>query len=144
MTIFGIGNDIVDIRRITKAIQIYGDRFINRLFHANEIALAKQYSSNENFDKVSLFLAKRYAAKEAVAKAMGTGFSEGVKFREIEIYSLPNGRPAIKLHGTTKSYLDSAITKMKAHPSQTLANIHISISDEYPYANAYSIIELIK
>ena len=121
--IFGIGTDIVDIRRIRRVINIYGERFKKKCFHKDEILKSdKRYNSVESY-------AKRYAAKEACAKALGTGLARGVFWKDIEVVNNQYGKPFIKLHGKANE-----IYKNINKTSNT--QIEVSLSDEKKYAIA--------
>ncbi|KKB96180.1 Holo-[acyl-carrier-protein] synthase [Candidatus Arcanobacter lacustris] len=124
LNIVGIGNDIINITRIEKSIAKFGDKFITRIYTNNEIALAKKFTSSK---KISSFYAKRFAAKEALVKAIGTGFRRGVSFTDIEILNNEDGKPVVNLFNELKTTL--ADTK-----------IHISLSDDYPFAIATILI----
>jgi len=91
--IVGIGTDLVDIRRIERTIARHGDRFLDRIFTATERRLAERRANP------AATYAKRFAAKEACAKALGTGFRNGVFFRDLGVVNLPSGRPTIELSG---------------------------------------------
>tara|TARA_B100000575_G_C22864715_1_gene505046 strand:- start:263 stop:646 length:384 start_codon:yes stop_codon:yes gene_type:complete len=122
----GIGTDIIDINRIRKVINTYGDRFKNKCFHKNEIKKSeKRYNSVESF-------AKRYAAKEACSKALGTGLARGVFWKDIEICNNKFGKPYIILHNKAKNYIN--INKTKEF------KIELSMSDEKDFALANVII----
>ena len=121
--IYGNGIDIIDIRRIKNVMQKYGDRFKNKCFHINEIKWSdKKYKSIESY-------AKRYAAKEACAKALGTGLARGVFWKDIEVKNNQFGKPFIKLHGKAKQ-----IFKNMNKTSNT--QVEVSLSDEKKYAIA--------
>ena len=121
------GIDIVDIRRIKKTIDRFGDRFKKKCFTSDEIKKSqKTIKSVES-------LAKRYAAKEACAKALGTGLARGVFWKDIEIYNNKNGKPMIKLHNKALNYLNK-ISKNSDH------SIELSLTDEANYAIANVII----
>jgi len=126
--ILGVGSDLIDITRIERTIERYGDRFIQRIYTPHEIARA-----NRRADKVATY-AKRYAAKEACAKALGTGFRKGVFWRDLGVVNLPGGRPSFALTGGAKARLD-AIT-----PPGMVARIDLTITDEHPIAQAMVII----
>ena len=128
--IVGIGVDLCDGRRIERSIDRFGARFLDRIFTENEQAHAKAAA------KPSLSFAKRFAAKEAVAKALGTGV-RGFLFVEIEVVSGPLGKPEVLLHGAAQEVL-----RGKLQAGQR-AHIHLSLSDEVPYATAYAVIESI-
>jgi holo-[acyl-carrier protein] synthase len=126
--ILGIGSDIVDVRRIERAVARHGDRFLLRVFTAVERATAERRAN-----RVETF-AKRFAAKEACAKALGTGFRAGVFFRDLGVVNLPSGRPTMKLTGGAQARLD-AIT-----PPGWQARIDLTLTDEGPLAQAFVII----
>lgn len=126
--IIGIGSDLVDISRVAKTIERYGDRFIQRIYTPVEIARAER-----RVDRVASY-AKRYAAKEACAKALGTGFRKGVFWRDLGVVNLPGGQPSLALTGGAKARLD-ALT-----PAGMVARIDLTITDEYPLAQALVII----
>jgi len=127
MKIFGIGTDIVNIKRIEKTILKKGDLFKKKIFSKNEIRYC------EKKKKPSSFYAKRYAAKEALSKALGTGIRKDVTFQNIEILNDKYGKPSIILKAETKSFL---IKKIKAKQY----SIHLSLSDDEPWAQATVII----
>jgi holo-[acyl-carrier protein] synthase len=126
--ILGIGSDLIDIDRIARTIERFGDRFIQRIFTPVEIARAER-----RVDRVATY-AKRYAAKEACAKALGTGFRKGVFWRDLGVVNLSGGRPSLVLTGGAKARLD-AIT-----PPDMVARIDLTISDEHPIAQALVVI----
>lgn len=126
--IIGIGNDLVDIRRIEETLQRFGDRFVNRVFTDTEKAKAQK-----RVDQASTY-AKRFAAKEAFSKAIGTGFRRGTYWRDIGVVNLPSGRPTIALTGGAKEHLDKLI------PPGHSARIDVTLTDEYPLAQAFVII----
>ncbi len=131
--ILGIGTDIVDIRRIIDLSCKGEERFLNKLYTKNEQehALLLKEKSLERFYG---FLAKRFAAKEAVAKALGTGIGEKIAFKECEILNEKSGRPYVKLYGTAADYLNHMT------PKDTKAHIDITLSDEKHCALAYVVI----
>jgi holo-[acyl-carrier protein] synthase len=130
--IIGIGTDLVDIRRIERTIARHGDRFLNRIFTPTERALAeRRNNSAETY-------AKRFAAKEACAKALGTGFREGIFFRDLGVMNLPSGKPTMLLTG-------AALVRLQAIMPQGLeAQIDLAISDEYPMAQAFVVISAVQ
>jgi holo-[acyl-carrier protein] synthase len=128
--IIGLGSDICDIRRIEKSLARFGDRFTERLFSAEERARAER----RPFNRAATY-AKRFAAKEAGAKALGTGFRNSVFFADLRVINLPSGRPTLSCHNGALARL-LAITPAGHSPS-----IFISLTDEYPYAFANVIIE---
>ena len=129
--ILGIGSDITDVRRIAKVIERHGDRFIDRIFTATERTKAeKRRNRAETY-------AKRFAAKEACAKALGTGLRAGVWWRDIGVVNLPSGRPTLALTGGAKRRLE-AIT-----PAGYEARIDLTITDDGPIAQAVVIISAV-
>jgi len=126
--IIGIGNDLIDIQRIEKTLARHGDRFTNRVF--TEVERAK---SDRRAQRAASY-AKRFAAKEACAKALGTGLSRGVFWRDMGVVNLPGGKPTLKLDGGALKRLEE-IT-----PAGHIADIHLTITDEFPLAQAIVII----
>lgn len=135
--IIGTGFDTVDIRRIEASLKRFGERFETRIFTKTEIAKARARVEGGRHSPRAATYAKRFAAKEACAKALGTGISFGVSWQEIEVVNAPSGKPSIVLHGRAKALVDAHCPKDKR------AQIHLSLSDDYPYAYAHVIIELI-
>ncbi len=129
--ILGIGSDITDVRRIAKVIERHGDRFINRVYTPGERARAERRRN-----RVETY-AKRFAAKEACAKALGTGLRAGVWWRDMGVVNLPSGRPTMELTGGAKKRLE-AIT-----PAGYEARIDLTITDEGPMAQAFVIISAV-
>jgi len=129
--IIGVGNDIIDIRRIEKTISRFGDRFLNRIYTDLE-----KTKSDKRLNRVESY-AKRYAAKEACSKALGTGFRKGVFWRDMGVINLPSGKPTMKLTGGALKQLES-IT-----PPGMEAVIHLTITDEPPQAQAFVLIEAV-
>ncbi len=127
--ILGIGNDLCDIRRIEKSLERFGERFTTRVFSPLERAKAERRALGR-----AATYAKRFAAKEACAKALGTGFKRGVFFSDLRVINLPSGQPTLSLHGGALLRLN-AIT-----PPGYQAYIALSLTDEYPYAHATVII----
>ena len=121
------GIDIIDIRRIKKALDKFGDKFKKRCFSYNEII------RSENTIKSSESYAKRYAAKEACAKALGTGLARGVFWKDIEVYNNKHGKPKIKLH-------NKALKFLRKINSELDCTIELSLTDEANYAIANVII----
>ncbi len=126
--ILGIGNDLCDIRRIERSLERFGDRFRNRVFAPEEQAKAERRAHP------AATYAKRFAAKEACAKALGTGFRNGVFWRDMVVTNLPSGRPTLRLTGGALERL-TAIT-----PEGMTAHIHLTLTDEYPLAQAIVMI----
>ncbi len=126
--ILGIGTDLVDIRRIEQTIARHGDRFINRIYTETERARAERRANRTDT------YAKRFAAKEACAKALGTGFRRGVFFRDMGVVNLPSGKPTLRLTGGALKRLE-AITPAGWEPQ-----IGLALTDEYPLAQAFVVI----
>lgn len=126
--ILGIGSDIVDIRRIEQSIQRYGDRFLNRIFTDAERAKSdRRYARAESY-------ARRFAAKEACAKALGTGLSRGVFWRDMGVINDPGGKPSFQLTG-------GALLRLAAMtPDGFEPRIHLSMTDDPPIAQAFVVI----
>ena len=129
--ILGLGSDLVDIRRIEKVLARHGDRFIQRIFTPVEVAKAERRAT-----RIDTY-AKRFAAKEACSKALGTGFRKGVFFRDLGVVNLPSGRPTMALTG-------GALARLKEMtPADHEARIDVSLTDEYPLAQAIVIISAV-
>ena len=129
--IIGFGNDLVDIRRIEKTLEKFGDRFVQRIFTSEE-----RVKSETRLLRAASY-AKRFASKEACAKALGTGFRKGVFWRDIGVINLPTGKPTLELKGGARQQLKN-IT-----PKNMIPHIHLSITDEYPLAQASVIISVL-
>ena len=129
--ILGIGSDIADVRRVASVIERHGDRFLSRIFTEVERARAERKKN-----RVETY-AKRFAAKEACSKALGTGMRGGVWWRDMGVVNMPSGRPTMKLTGGALKRLQ-AIT-----PSGYEAQIDLTISDEGPMAVAFVIISAV-
>ena len=125
--IINIGTDIIDIRRIKKTINKYGNKFKKRCFHKSEIL------KSENRLKTAESYSKRYAAKEACAKALGTGLARGVFWKDIEIYNNKYGKPKIRLHKNALKFFNKINKKSNC-------SIEVSLTDEVNYAIANVII----
>ncbi len=128
--ILGLGNDLIDIRRIEKTLERFGERFIQRVFTPVEQAKAERRTESMR----AATYAKRYAAKEAAAKALGTGFREGVFWRDIGVVNSANGRPSLELPG------GAAVRLAELLPDGMVARIDLTMTDEYPMAEAVVII----
>lgn len=131
--ILGIGNDTVDIRRIEQTLSRHGERFIERVFTPAE--REKAFRRTERIRAATL--AKRFAAKEAAAKALGTGFRAGVFFRDLGVVNLRSGQPTLHLTGGAAARL-AAIT-----PAGHVAQVALTMTDEYPYASAVVVISAV-
>ena len=131
--ILGLGSDICDIRRIESAIARHGDRFLLRVF--TDLERTKAASRTERIRAATF--AKRFAAKEAAAKALGTGFRRGVFFSDLGVVNLPSGQPTLRMTGGAAARL-TAIT-----PVGMVAAVALTMTDEYPYAFAQVIISAV-
>jgi holo-[acyl-carrier protein] synthase len=129
--ILGLGSDITDARRIAKVIERHGDRFLTRIFTDIERAKAERRKNRAET------YAKRFAAKEACAKALGTGIRHGVWWRDMGVVNMPSGRPTMALTGGARKRLD-ALT-----PKGYTAQIDLSITDEGPMSMAFVIISAV-
>ena len=130
--ILGLGSDLCDIRRIEKTLEQHGERFIARLYTDIERAKSEGRASR------AASYAKRFAAKEACAKALGTGLNHGVYWRDMDVVNMPGGKPTMALTGGALARL-SAIT-----PPGYRAQIDLSITDDFPMAQAIVIISAVK
>jgi holo-[acyl-carrier protein] synthase len=130
--IVGIGTDLVDIKRIEKTLERHGERFTERIFTPAERDLAESRRNR------AATYAKRFAAKEACAKALGTGFQDGVFFRDMGVVNLPSGKPTMRLTGGAQRRL-AAIT-----PAGHDIQIDLAITDEYPMAQAFVVISAVR
>ena len=127
MKIFGIGTDIVNIRRIEQSLKKHKYSFKNKIFSKKEISYCEKRKNS------GAFYAKRFAAKEAFSKALGTGIRKGVNLKNIEITNNVLGKPSIYLKGNLANYLKKRIKSKKYY-------IHLSLSDDKPWAQATVII----
>jgi holo-[acyl-carrier protein] synthase len=130
--IIGIGNDIVDIRRIEAALARFGGRFIDRVFTDVEQAKSEGRAAR------AASYAKRFAAKEACAKALGTGFRDGVYWRDMGVINLPSGRPTLALTG------GAALQLARITPPGCVARIDLALTDDFPLAEAVVIISALE
>jgi holo-[acyl-carrier protein] synthase len=127
--IIGIGSDLIDIRRIEKTLERHGERFRARVFTDVE-----QAKSDRRKERAASY-AKRFAAKEACSKALGTGLSRGVFWRDMGVVNLPGGKPTMELTGGAAKRLAQMM------PPKHRAVVHLTITDDYPLAQAFVIIE---
>jgi len=127
--IVGIGSDLSDIRRVEKTLERFGERFTHRVF--TEVERAR----SERKGNVAASYAKRFAAKEACAKALGTGIRRGVFWRDMGVVNLRSGQPTMALTNGAAARL------AELTPKGSSATIHVSLTDDYPYAQAFVIIE---
>jgi holo-[acyl-carrier protein] synthase len=128
--IIGLGSDLCNIDRIANSLERYGERFENRVFTEVERAKARRRPFT-----IAGTYAKRFAAKEAFSKAVGTGFRNGVFMRDIGVINAPSGAPTLQLSGGAKARLDAII------PLGYTACIHLTLTDDHPWAQAFVIIE---
>jgi holo-[acyl-carrier protein] synthase len=128
--ILGLGSDICDIRRIEQAMERFGERFLTRVFTETERAKADRRSGQARAGTY----AKRFAAKEACAKALGTGFARGVFMSDLGVVNLPGGQPTLCLSGGAAARLASLL------PPGHAARLDLTMTDEYPYAYAQVLI----
>ncbi|MCR9120833.1 MAG: holo-ACP synthase [Phyllobacteriaceae bacterium] len=129
--IIGLGSDLIDIRRVEKTLERHGERFIARVFTDIE----RQRSERRRMRAASY--AKRFAAKEACAKALGTGIARGVYWRDMGVVNLPSGKPTLHLTNGAQAQLTMLL------PEGHEAAIHLTITDDYPLAQAFVVIEAV-
>jgi holo-[acyl-carrier protein] synthase len=127
--IIGIGNDVIDIRRIEETLARYGERFVNRIFTEVEIRKSEKRAAR------AASYAKRFAAKEACSKALGTGFRAGTFWKDMGVVNEPSGKPTMVLTGGARAHLD------RLTPPGHTVRIHVTITDDFPYAHALVMIE---
>ena len=130
--ILGIGSDLIDITRIEKVMSRHGERFLDRIFTTAERAKAERRAKNARM--VAATYAKRFAAKEACSKALGTGIRQGVWWRDMGVVNLPGGRPSMQLTGGAAKRL-AAMT-----PTGFTVRIDLTITDDWPLAQAFVVI----
>jgi holo-[acyl-carrier protein] synthase len=130
--IIGIGSDIIDIRRIERTVERFGQRFLNRVF--TDIEREKAESRRRRVDTY----AKRFAAKEACAKALGTGIYRGVSWQQMEVVNLKGGKPTLRLSGAAAKRLEELT------PSTLTPHIHVTLTDDHPWAQAFVVIEAVE
>jgi holo-[acyl-carrier protein] synthase len=130
--IIGLGSDLCNIERIANSLARYGERFENRVFTETEIAKARRRPFT-----IAGTYAKRFAAKEAFSKAVGTGFKRGVFMKDIGVVNAPSGAPTLALTGGAALRLEEMI------PAGHEARIHLTLTDDHPWAQAFVIIEAI-
>ncbi|MCV3240102.1 holo-ACP synthase [Mesorhizobium sp. ZC-5] len=127
--IIGIGSDLIDIRRIEKSLERHGERFVARIYTDIEKARSERRRGR------AASYAKRFAAKEACSKALGSGISDGVYWRDMGVVNLPSGKPTMHLTGGAAAKLERLL------PAGHRAVIHLTITDDFPLAQAFVIIE---
>ncbi|BCH25897.1 holo-ACP synthase [Mesorhizobium sp. L-8-3] len=130
--IIGIGSDLIDIRRIEKSLERHGERFIARIY--TEVERAR----SEGRKQRAASYAKRFAAKEACAKALGTGMAGGVFWRDMGVVNQPGGKPTMRLTNGAAARLEKML------PPGSRPVIHLTITDDYPLAQAFVIIEALR
>ncbi|WBO22949.1 holo-ACP synthase [Sphingomonas abietis] len=130
--IIGLGSDLCNIERIQNSLDRFGARFIDRVFTAVE----RDKSERRPFTRAGTY-AKRFAAKEAFSKAVGTGFKQGVFMKDIGVVNLPSGAPTLALTGGAKARLDALI------PAGHAPHVHLTMTDDHPWAQAFVIIEAV-
>ncbi len=128
MLVLGLGNDLIDIRRVEKSLHRFGQRFVDRVFTDIE-----QKKSDGRMNRAASY-AKRFAAKEACSKALGTGIRRGVHWRTMGVVNLPSGRPTMELTGGAKIRLEQMT------PPGMVAQLHLTITDDFPLAQAIVLI----
>ncbi len=131
--ILGLGNDLCDIRRVEQVMARHGERFIDRVF--TDVERAKAERRTEKI-RASTY-AKRFAAKEAASKALGTGFRAGVFMKDLGVVNLPSGQPTLVMTG------GAAVRLAKLTPPGMRPVVHLTMTDEYPYASAIVIISAV-
>ncbi|MDV2985579.1 UNVERIFIED_CONTAM: holo-ACP synthase [Methylobacteriaceae bacterium AG10] len=129
--ILGIGTDLCDIRRIESSLERFGERFTHRVFTDGERAKCDRRAAR------GPSYARRFAAKEACAKALGTGIAQGVFWRDMEVVNLPSGQPTLRLTGRARQHLARMV------PEGHEARLHLTLTDEPPLAQAFVIIEAV-
>ena len=129
--IVGIGSDLIDIRRIERSLERHGERFVSRIYTDIERARSERKAGR------AASYAKRFAAKEACSKALGTGLSQGVFWRDMGVVNLPTGKPTMHLTGGAAHRLERLM------PAGHRALIHLTITDDFPLAQAFVIIEAV-
>ncbi len=127
MNVIGLGTDIVNINRVKKIYSKYGNQFLNKILTESEKKSEKKLSRFKNVSTI----AKRFAAKEAISKAIGYGFSNGIHFKDIEIYNDESGKPYANLNGKAKTIVNKISKKY---------NIFLTLSDDKPWAVATALI----
>jgi holo-[acyl-carrier protein] synthase len=127
--IIGIGSDLTDIRRVEQSLERFGERFTQRCFTDVE-----RTKSDRRKNRAASY-AKRFAAKEACAKALGTGIAQGVFWRDMGVVNMPSGKPTMQLTNGAQDRLKALL------PEGHQAVIHLTITDDFPYAQAFVIIE---
>ena len=130
--ILGIGNDLINIRRIEQTLERFGERFLDRIYTAEERARAER----RPFNRAATY-AKRFAAKEACAKALGTGLRRGVFWRDMRVANLSSGQPTLTLSGGAAKRLAEMV------PAGMVAQINLTMTDDHPWAEAVVVISAV-
>jgi holo-[acyl-carrier protein] synthase len=130
--ILGLGSDLIDIRRIEHTLERFGERFLERIFTEDE----RRRAERRPLTRAATY-AKRFAAKEACSKALGTGFRNGVFWRDLGVVNLPSGQPTLKLSGGAAARLDEMV------PAGMTARIDVTMTDDHPWAEAVVIISAV-
>jgi holo-[acyl-carrier protein] synthase len=134
--ILGLGNDVIDIRRVEASLERFGDRFILRIFTDVERARSERRTTGRHNPRAASY-AKRFAAKEACAKALGTGLRRGVFWRDMGVINLPSGQPTLRLTG-------GALARLQAMtPAGFSPVIHLTMTDDYPMAEAVVVLSAV-
>lgn len=133
--ILGIGNDLSNIQRIEKSLQKFGERFVERTFSEAE-KKEMAFRKNISFREYACSAAKRFAAKEACSKALGTGFRDGVFMRDIEIMHQASGQPVLTLY-------NGALRRLEMLSGGKEVRLHVTMTDDYPWAQAFVIFEVL-
>lgn len=128
--ILGIGSDLANIERIEAVLERHGTRFVDRVFTAREQAKAQSRPRG-----IAATYAKRWAAKEACSKALGTGLRMGISWKDMAVSNLPTGQPVMEVTGWAKTRLDEML------PAGHEAVIHVTLTDDHPWAQAFVVIE---
>ncbi|MEO0680351.1 MAG: holo-ACP synthase [Pseudomonadota bacterium] len=129
--ILGIGSDLADIRRIARTLERFGERFARRVFTEEE------RSRSERLRRPEDAYARRWAAKEACSKALGTGIGDGVAWQEMEVINLPSGQPLLRLTGGARQRL------LRLTPPGMEPRVHVTLTDDPPYAQAFVVLEAV-
>lgn len=129
--VIGMGSDLIDIRRIDRTLERFGDRFVQRIFTEFERSKSERHANR------AASYARRFAAKEACSKALGTGFRRGVYWRDMGVYNLPSGKPMLELTGGALTRLEELV------PDGMRAHIELTITDEPPLAQAIVLISTV-
>ena len=129
--VIGMGSDLIDIRRIERTLERFGDRFVERIFTESERSKSERHANR------AASYARRFAAKEACSKALGTGFRRGVYWRDMGVCNLPSGKPMLKLTGGALIRLEELV------PDDMRAHVELTITDEPPLAQAIVLISAV-